>query len=71
MTGLGQAFRKPSGSYANGQCAEAALRDGIVLVRDSKLGAASPVLELSPAAWREFMQGIKGGAGGDPALAGP
>jgi hypothetical protein len=57
---LEAAYRKSSRSNFHSCCTEAALRSGTVLVRDSKLGDASPVLEFSPAAWADFIGGIKG-----------
>ena len=56
---LEAAWRKSSRSHANGNCTEAALGDGTVLVRDSKLGASSPVLSFSPADWKTFLEGVK------------
>ena len=56
---LEAAWHRSSRSQSNGHCTEAALRDGTVLVRDSKLGASSPVLEFSPADWRAFLNGVK------------
>jgi hypothetical protein len=53
-------WRKSSKS-GNGGCVEAGQRAGRVLVRDSKLGDSSPVLMLSPAAWRGLVLSIKGG----------
>ena len=53
---LEAAFRKSTYSFCNSNCAEAAaLRDGTILVRDSNLGEASPVLEFTPAAWSAFL----------------
>lgn len=31
----------------------------VVQVRDSKAGEASPILEFSPGAWMEFIEGVK------------
>jgi len=57
---LEAAFRKSTYSGSgHTNCAEAALRDGIVLVRDSKLGDGSPVLEFSPAAWAAFLAAVR------------
>jgi hypothetical protein len=36
----------------------------LVGVRDTKLGAASPVLVLTPTAWSAFISGIKYGEPG-------
>ena len=68
-------WRKSSYSTANGQraefrrasqcnggtCAEVAVRPYGVLVRDSQLGEASPLLAFGPGAWREFCGRIKAG----------
>lgn len=46
----------------NGTCVEVAdLPDGGRLVRDTKLGDASPVLQYTAAEWRAFVAGIKAG----------
>jgi hypothetical protein len=50
-------------SYSNnGTCVEVAdLPDGGRLVRDTKLGEASPVLRYTAAEWRAFIAGVKAG----------
>jgi hypothetical protein len=46
----------------NGTCVEVAdLPDGGRLVRDTKLGEASPVLRYTAAEWRAFIDGVKAG----------
>jgi Domain of unknown function (DUF397) len=46
----------------NGTCVEVAdLPDGGRLVRDTKLGEASPVLQYTAAEWRAFIAGVKAG----------
>lgn len=47
-------------SYSNptGCCVEAR-QQGTVQVRDSKIPDTSPVLGFAPAAWQEFIAGIK------------
>jgi hypothetical protein len=50
-------WRKSSHSEA-GNCAEAALRGGTVLVRDSK-DKHGPVLAFAPADWQQFLEGVK------------
>jgi hypothetical protein len=50
-------FRKSSHS-ANGDCIEVADGCGRVHVRDSK-DPDGPVLEFSPGAWMEFLEGLK------------
>ncbi len=52
-------WQKSSRSCANGNCAEAALRNGAVEVRDSKLGKASPILAFPPQAWGTFLASVK------------
>jgi Domain of unknown function (DUF397) len=42
-----------------GQCVEVATGAGVVGIRDSKLGAAGPVLALSPAAFTAFLHELK------------
>jgi hypothetical protein len=44
----------------NGTCVEVAdLADGGRLVRDTKLGEASPVLRYTAAEWQAFIAGVK------------
>lgn len=54
-------WRKPGPSTHNGACVEVAAcactRCGI-LVRDSRLAAASPVLTFSAEAWKGFLAGL-------------
>jgi hypothetical protein len=46
----------------NGTCVEVAdLPDGARLVRDTKLGEASPVLRYTAAEWQAFIAGVKVG----------
>jgi hypothetical protein len=46
----------------NGTCVEVAdLPDGGRLVRDTKLGEASPVLQYTGAEWQAFIAGVKVG----------
>jgi uncharacterized protein DUF397 len=46
----------------NGTCVEVAdLPDGGRLVRDTKLGESSPVLQYSAAEWQAFLAGVKAG----------
>jgi hypothetical protein len=48
-------------SYSSGsaQCVEVAFLRGHRLVRDSKLGDASPVLAVSPPEWSAFTAVVK------------
>ncbi|GAB4006603.1 hypothetical protein GCM10029992_57890 [Glycomyces albus] len=49
-------WRKSSRSGSQGgQCVEARALDGTVQVRDTKLGEASPILDVSPDTWRGFV----------------
>ena len=48
-------------SAAQAQCVEVAFLPGYRLVRDSKLGDASPVLAVSPAEWNAFTAVVKAG----------
>lgn len=42
-------------------CVEVEIGDGVVRVRDSKLGEGSPVLSFTPEEWNTFCAGIKDG----------
>jgi hypothetical protein len=42
-------------------CVEVAFLSGRRLVRDSKLGDASPLLAVGPAEWSTFTAGVKAG----------
>lgn len=50
-------------SYSSGdaECVEVAFLPGHRLVRDSKLGDASPVLAVSPDEWSAFTAVVKAG----------
>ena len=48
-------------SAAQAQCVEVANLAGHRLVRDSKLGDASPVLAVSPDEWSAFTAVVKSG----------
>jgi hypothetical protein len=48
-------------SAAQAQCVEVAFLPGHRLVRDSKLGDASPVLAVSPTEWSAFTAVVKFG----------
>lgn len=56
----GAIWRKSTRSGGNGgDCVEVAANvPGIVAVRDSK-DPSGPVVALTPAQWREFVEGIK------------
>ncbi|HEY6277560.1 MAG TPA: DUF397 domain-containing protein [Streptosporangiaceae bacterium] len=61
------AWRKSRHSGAHGHCVEVAVTsERGLLVRDSK-DPDGPVLALTPAQWRAFIAGLRGGAyGGTP-----
>jgi len=44
-----------SHSQGNGECVELGMADGLVGIRDSKLGMASPVLRLTPDAFEGLL----------------
>ncbi len=52
---------KRSTRCCSGACVEVAAADGGVLVRDSKLGDASPRLSFDRAEWEAFVAGVKAG----------
>lgn len=53
-------WRKSSrtGGGDNQNCVEARVSSGEFLVRDSKLGAESPVLTTSAVGWRAFLDAV-------------
>lgn len=60
MEYVNERWRKSSYSGANGGgCVEAGNRRDGVMIRDSKLGDASPVLAFSVEAWRRFAEQVK------------
>lgn len=52
-------WRKASYSVHNGGCVGAGTGPGVVGVRDTQLGADSPVLEFSKAAWARFLAPLR------------
>jgi hypothetical protein len=57
---LGASWAKSSASSFNGNCVEARARPGAVQVRDSR-DPDGPVLAFTPAGWKAFLGGAKGG----------
>jgi hypothetical protein len=63
---LDSSWRKSSYSMSNGHCvATARLADGRIGVRDTKAGAAGPVLRFAPDAWTAFVRELRD-AGSSP-----
>jgi len=58
-THSGVQWFKSSFSAANTQCVEVAFHRGQALLRDSKLGQASPILAFTRAEWEAFTAGVK------------
>ncbi|MBA2324587.1 MAG: DUF397 domain-containing protein [Pseudonocardiales bacterium] len=53
-------WRKSSHSQGQTNCVEVATAAGWVGVRDSKLGADSPILTFTQPEWAAFIAGVKG-----------
>ncbi|MEV4104734.1 DUF397 domain-containing protein [Nonomuraea sp. NPDC049649] len=54
-------WRKATASADTGQCVEVATNlPGVVAVRDSK-NPQGPALVFTPAEWRAFVSGVRGG----------
>lgn len=51
-------WRKSTRSSNQGNCIEVG-GQGVLYVRDTKLGEDSPVLALSPATWQRFVDSVK------------
>ncbi|MGW4529157.1 DUF397 domain-containing protein [Amycolatopsis sp. NPDC004378] len=54
-------WHKASYSAKENGCVEVGSVPGLVGVRDTKLGAASPILAFDPTEWDAFLRGIKDG----------
>ncbi|WP_030164705.1 DUF397 domain-containing protein [Spirillospora albida] len=60
MTAQLTRWRKARFSEADGACVEIArFADGMIGVRDSKAGDRSPILNLTPNQWTEFLHVIR------------
>lgn len=53
-------WQKSSYSNPSGNCLEAKIEAGIILIRDTKLGELSPVLQLPLPGWQVFLAEVKG-----------
>lgn len=61
---LDTTFRTSSRCSADSpQCVEVALRDGRVVVRDTKTGST---IDVAPADWQQFVTQVKAGAHAAP-----
>lgn len=56
---LSRNWKKSSRSGSQGNCVELRLSNGAVQVRDSKLGDASPILNLDPSAYATLIADLK------------
>jgi hypothetical protein len=62
LAGLSSAaWRKSSYSACNGNCVEVAVHRDLIGVRDTKDEGRGPVLIFDGAAWRSFIDSLKGG----------
>lgn len=50
-----------SHSSGDAECVETAILPGRRLIRDSKLGDASPILTVTAARWHSFLTGLRAG----------
>ena len=62
MPTLSAEWRKSSRSGSQGSCVEVRLVDGVVQVRDTKLGGASPILDVPASGWAALAARVKDGA---------
>ncbi|BCY06347.1 DUF397 domain-containing protein [Actinoplanes sp. L3-i22] len=60
MTGLGNDWKKSTRSNGSDSCVEARTHQGEVQVRDTK-DRTGPALSFSPAAWTDFLSGVRAG----------
>jgi hypothetical protein len=56
---LSREWKKSSRSQPQGDCVELRQRADVIQVRDSKLGDASPILDLDVATYRSLIEGTK------------
>lgn len=61
MAALNEQWRKASYSNNGASCVEVRYLDGVVQVRDTKLGETSPVLSFTPDEWRALTDGVRAG----------
>jgi uncharacterized protein DUF397 len=54
-------WHKASYSKENGGCVEIGSVPGMIGVRDTKLGSASPILVVTPAEWETLTHRVKDG----------
>ena len=62
VTALTAATNWHKASFSQGQengCVEVGSLPGLVGVRDTKLGAASPILAFAPEEWEAFLVGVR------------
>lgn len=57
----GARWRKSSRSNGSGACVEVGITDSATGVRDTKLGATSPVLVFPRNQWSSFLNSLKAG----------
>lgn len=54
-------WRKSSRSGQQNNCVEVALNMQTPMIRDSKLGDASPILDVKPSAYAAFLKAVSDG----------
>jgi hypothetical protein len=56
---LSREWQKSSRSTTDGDCVELRQREGIIQIRDSKLGDASPIFDLDVATYTALIDDLK------------